>query len=157
MPIGKYRRTTTQREQCAKIGRISHKGYQHTEDAKQRIAAFQQGRPRSAATRAKISAFRGPKRYQWNERGLALRRGRVFVRLYSGWLPRAHVVWVQANGPIPEPGLMNRYCRRGAYLIHHEDENPLNDALDNLRLMTWQGHLRHHSAKRGKLWGRNAA
>lgn len=33
------------------------------------------------------------------------------------------------------------------YVVHHKDENPNNNALDNLELMTVQDHTRYHSKK----------
>jgi hypothetical protein len=47
------------------------------------------------------------------------------------------LVWEDANGPIP----------RG-YVVHHVDEDPRNNSLDNLSMMTRADHARLH--KTGK-------
>ena len=46
------------------------------------------------------------------------------------------VVWEAANGPVPE-----------GYVIHHKDENKLNNELDNLEAMTHQAHSALHNQK----------
>lgn len=43
------------------------------------------------------------------------------------------LVWEAFNGPVPE-----------GYVVHHIDENKLNDRLDNLMLMTKEEHCAHH-------------
>lgn len=44
------------------------------------------------------------------------------------------VVWEEKNGPIPH-----------GCVIHHVDENPRNNALENLQLMSRSDHTRHHT------------
>lgn len=61
------------------------------------------------------------------------RPDRAYVRIVSGWVKRAHAVWVQHNGPIPS-----------GRLIHHHDEDTLNDAIENLRCWTYLQHNRYH-------------
>lgn len=51
----------------------------------------------------------------------------------SKWTEYAKYVWAQANGNIPK-GL----------LIHHKDENALNDNLENLMLITRAAHINAH-------------
>ena len=51
------------------------------------------------------------------------------------WRLRAQVVWEAANGPLP------RGC-----VVHHKDENKLNDALGNLEMLTKGQHLAEHRA-----------
>ncbi len=83
----------------------------------------------SPVTRAKISVS------LMRPSGWFISEGRCCVRIVSGRLvSRAHVVWVQAHGPIPE-----------GWLIHHEDEDTLNDELSNLRCWTRAEHTRHHN------------
>lgn len=43
-------------------------------------------------------------------------------------------IWKAAHGPIPA----------GSH-IHHKDENPLNNKLDNLELLTGAAHMSHHN------------
>ncbi len=53
-------------------------------------------------------------------------------------LQRLHQeIWKAANGPIP-PG----------HHIHHRDENPLNNSLDNLICVTGEDHCAGHAAER---------
>ena len=47
---------------------------------------------------------------------------------------RARVVWAAANGPIP-----------AARLIHHRNEDPFDDRLDNLQMVTRAEHAAIHS------------
>lgn len=42
-------------------------------------------------------------------------------------------VWKDAHGPIPE-----------GYHVHHRDHNPINNALDNLELLSIADHNAHH-------------
>lgn len=44
-------------------------------------------------------------------------------------------IWRDANGPIPD-----------GYEIHHKDHNPLNNALENLELISIADHHAHHDA-----------
>lgn len=50
------------------------------------------------------------------------------------WMPRARYVWEQKNGKIPE-GL----------IIHHIDENPSNDDISNLAMLTKAEHAMIHA------------
>lgn len=43
-------------------------------------------------------------------------------------------IWKDAHGPIPD-----------GYEVHHKDHNPLNNALDNLDLLSRQDHWQHHA------------
>jgi hypothetical protein len=60
---------------------------------------------------------------------------RTFVKVAqpNTWMLRARHVWEQANGPIP----------RGMG-VHHKDGDKLNDALDNLSLVSKAEHLDIH-------------
>ncbi|KKN00878.1 hypothetical protein LCGC14_1133290 [marine sediment metagenome] len=88
----------------------------------------------SAEARAKMRmAHIGNRANGWNPTGLGIRRGRAAVRIVSGWVQRARAVWVQHNGPI---------CK--GMLIHHRDENKLNDKIENLKCMTNKDHTKHH-------------
>lgn len=44
------------------------------------------------------------------------------------------LVWIDHNGPIPD----------GDYVVHHIDENPLNNDINNLELMSRSEHTIHH-------------
>ena len=91
-------------------------------------------------------AHREARNNRWVAKGLRTHHGRYYVRLVSGWIVRAHAVWVQQNGPIPNPGLGLRFDN---YNVHHKDENMLNDSIDNLELITCSVHQRLRHQKRG--------
>lgn len=54
-----------------------------------------------------------------------------------------HIVWEQANGPIPE-----------GMEIHHLDENKKNNDLENIVILSVSDHQRMHSPHFGKLNGK---
>lgn len=60
---------------------------------------------------------------------------RAFVKVAEPnvWRLRAHIEWESANGPIP-----------AGLCVHHKDRNKLNDAADNLELLSVAEHLREH-------------
>lgn len=62
-----------------------------------------------------------------------IRRAWVKIAEPNVWVLRARAAWEQHNGPIPK-----------GMGIHHKDENPLNDELDNLELVTKKEHLLRH-------------
>lgn len=72
---------------------------------------------------------------------LRLREGyqRAFVKIAepNKWRERAKVVWEEANGPLVY-----------GCVIHHIDHNPINDAIENLQMLTKSEHMREH---RGEL------
>lgn len=53
--------------------------------------------------------------------------GYVYVKVKEPktWKQRSHIVWEKANGPIPE-----------GFAIMHKDQNPQNDDLSNLELVS---------------------
>ena len=80
----------------------------------------------------------------WDDGYIARNRMRVYRPDYpnqvymEGYVERAHVVWWLAHGIIPEETV-----------VHHKDENTLNDKLDNLELMDRIKHTILH--RLGKL------
>jgi hypothetical protein len=60
---------------------------------------------------------------------------RVWVKVEQPrrWKARAVVVWEESNGPVPSGSV-----------VHHEDRDSLNDALENLRCLTRAEHLDEH-------------
>lgn len=44
------------------------------------------------------------------------------------------LIWIEHYGPIPD----------GDYVVHHKDNNPLNNNINNLELMTRAEHASHH-------------
>jgi hypothetical protein len=62
-------------------------------------------------------------------------KGRYVVKCQDGrWRYRARLVWEAVNGPIP----------RGR-IVHHVNEDPSDDRLENLQMVTRAEHARIHS------------
>lgn len=59
----------------------------------------------------------------------------------SGYVLRSHIVWEIHHGPLPE-GL----------LIHHRNENPEDDEIENLEALTKADHARLHKPGHGVGW-----
>lgn len=60
-------------------------------------------------------------------------RAWVKVAQPNKWILRALLVWMTANGDIPS-----------GYVVHHGDRDTLNDAIENLALLTRADHLNEH-------------
>jgi len=62
-------------------------------------------------------------------------RQRAWVKIAepSVWRPRALVVWEEHNGPIPK-----------GHVIHKIDDDPLNDDVGNLSMLTRAEHMKLH-------------
>ncbi|KKL75443.1 hypothetical protein LCGC14_2054870 [marine sediment metagenome] len=88
--------------------------------------------PEFAAHVSKSS--RGSRNGSWNPTGLAVVRGRAFVRIVYGWVLRAQAVWVQHNGTIPD-----------GRIIHHRNEDHIDDRIENLRCMIVGAHRSLHN------------
>jgi hypothetical protein len=58
---------------------------------------------------------------------------RAWVKLDSGWRPRAVAVWETTHGPKP----------RGS-VIHHKNHDPLDDRIENLQCLTRAEHAKEH-------------
>jgi len=54
---------------------------------------------------------------------------------------------VQANGPVPAPGLGQQSDQ---YVIHHKNEDKLDDRIENLELLTFGQHTTLHKTKGDK-------
>jgi ferredoxin len=69
--------------------------------------------------------------------GSPRRSHRVYFQSHASWnetpLYLHREIWKSAHGPIPE-----------GYEIHHVDENPLNNTLENLECLTAREHRRRH-------------
>lgn len=62
----------------------------------------------------------------------------ITISYGAGWfrkLPYHKYIWEQEYGPVPE-----------GYIIHHKDEDKLNNSLDNLELLTKAEHMRLHKS-----------
>lgn len=62
-------------------------------------------------------------------------KSRAWVKVAdpNKWMLRSQLVWISEHGPIPV-----------GYVVHHKDRNTLNDALDNLELLTVAEHISEH-------------
>lgn len=65
---------------------------------------------------------------------------RQVIKIGKEWIKHHRWVWEQANGRIPK-----------GYQIHHKDLNSMNDALDNLQLLTNSEHKTLHLLLRTKM------
>lgn len=76
---------------------------------------------------------------------------------YLAWLTPLHP-FADSKGYVMEHRLvMERYLGRfleKGEVVHHIDENPRNNVIENLRLMTKEDHDKHHSVSR---WARKKA
>lgn len=71
--------------------------------------------------------------------GAHLNKGRMRVRIVTGWVTRARAVWVKYHGLIPN-----------GFIVHHRDEDGLHDAISNLELKSRGLHTSHHMKGRVK-------
>lgn len=112
-------------------------GVKHSDERRQNIS---EGKKRNAAEGRvfDIAAYMRDKPHPFavppgTER--IVKDGRVSVKCNDGkWRYRSRLVWEAANGPIPPGGI-----------IHHVNERPLDDRLENLQLVTRAEHARIHS------------
>ncbi|KKL70086.1 hypothetical protein LCGC14_2108440 [marine sediment metagenome] len=145
MPSGVYERTAKHRAIMRHAAK-NRRRHRHSIEARSKMSLAHMGHEVSNKTRAKISINSRGNRNIRNPLGLFTRvDGRVFVRLVSGWVRRAWVVYVQANGPIPFPGIGKK---PDEYCVHHEDEDKSNDLLENLRCWINRKHDGYHMTKR---------
>jgi len=67
-----------------------------------------------------------------------IENGHIKVKCADGkWRYRARLMWEAANGPIP-----------AGRLIHHRNEDPFDDRLDNFQMVTRAEHARIHMESR---------
>lgn len=76
---------------------------------------------------------RGEKHHSWKG-GEIIHEGRVMVRVDDGYEYRARVVMEKYLG---------RKLERGE-LVHHKNENTLDDAIENLEVKNISEHVTHH-------------
>ena len=60
---------------------------------------------------------------------------RRFIKIAepNKWIEYAQYIWIKNNGNIPK-----------GFIVHHEDENTLNDNINNLSLLTRKQHFEIH-------------
>jgi hypothetical protein len=114
------------------------KGVKHSDERVQNISAGVKRKRATgwqsfdigATTRGKPS-----RRRQASGTERIVKDGRVQVKCDDGkWRYRSRIVWAAANGPIP-----------AGILIHHDNEDPMDDRLENLMPVTRAEHARIHS------------
>jgi HNH endonuclease len=114
------------------------KGVKHSDERVANItAAIRQARAEGRFRRDPGSHTRGkpsPKAVPAGSERV-VKDGRVQVKCDDGkWRYRSRIVWAAANGPIP-PGR----------IIHHKNEDPMDDDLGNLQMVTRAEHAAIHS------------
>jgi len=77
---------------------------------------------------------RGPQSRAPGGYGILTREGYRRIWCADRYRMEHDVVWEGSNGPIPE-----------GYEVHHRDEDPLNNEIGNLQLLTRLEHKRLHS------------
>lgn len=84
---------------------------------------------------------------RWGYPWLRQQHNRWWVRFpwTKGWVPQAWIIWIQANGPIPDPGLGRRASE---YCVHHINGDKLDDHLENLDCLTNHKHQQFHHVGR---------
>jgi hypothetical protein len=69
------------------------------------------------------------------------RQHRVYYWRHDKWkeapFPLHRQIWIDKNGPIPK-----------GYIVHHKDDNPLNNSIGNLQLMTASEYSTYHIKER---------
>jgi hypothetical protein len=114
------------------------KGVRHSEQRSANIRAARQRQQAEGHKNFDLAAYMRGKPHPFavpvgTER--IVKDGRVVVKREDGkWRYRSRIVWAEANGPIP---------RR--MLIHHRNENPMDDRLENLQMVTRSEHMKIHS------------
>lgn len=128
--------------ECGKEARRwALQGKPHSDE---RRAANREGQLRreDTSTRFDVSALsKGKPAYNRKPIGSTrVSNGHTQIKCEDGkWRYRGRVVWAEANGPIP----------RGR-LIHHINEDPHDDCLENLQMVTVAEHMRIHMKTNGK-------
>lgn len=91
---------------------------------------------------------RGSSHYRWNGEKMLSSEGYKKIRVGvshpladpNGYAYEHLLVWCAAGKPRPENG----------QLIHHKNEDKLDNRLENLELTTRSEHNAHHNAERGR-------
>ena len=74
--------------------------------------------------------------------GTVTNKGYRRIRVGGRRLMEHRVVWEEANGPIPD-----------GHLVHHKNDNKLDNRLGNLELLPWGEHTTKHNGSREYLTG----
>lgn len=90
----------------------------------------------------KTSFIKGQKPATWKPVGtITIRtdkngKKRNFIKIAEPkkWIEYSKYVWMQKNETIPK-----------GYIVHHKDEDTLNDGIDNLQLLTRKDHFNRHN------------
>ncbi len=91
---------------------------------------------------------RGGAHHRWTEERIVSEHGYIKIRVGkdhpladpNGYAYEHLVVWCAAGRPRPQKG----------FLLHHRNEDPSDNRLENLRLMRRGHHNAHHNAQRGR-------
>ena len=125
----------------------------HTQEARERIRRSLTGVPHDAERRRKNSEGHKDQADRFDIREWSRthphpfakpvgasrpENGHIKVKCEDGnWRYRARLTWEAANGPIP-----------AGRLVHHRNEDPFDDRLENLQMVTRAEHARIHMEAR---------
>ena len=110
-----------------------HKGKKRSKETIERII------------KSKIGKYKGPKSGAWQGGKWTTKTGRTYIYMpdHPCCNSRGYVI---AHRLVMEK-VLGRYLSSDE-IVHHKDENPLNNHFTNLEVMTKAEHMRHHALKR---------
>lgn len=125
------------------------KGRPHSDERRDHISAARKAQYAAGyVNHGQIAYMRG--RPSWRALPVGSTRvdnGHIKIKCEDGeWRYRARVMWAEAHGPIPD-GLM----------VHHKNEDPFDDRLENFELLTRSEHIAAHAKTRDQAGRMRAA
>lgn len=128
-------------------GRIPwNKGIPLTNKTKKKLSKALKGRVMSKEARIKMGlSRRGNKNCNWKG-GIIKQQGYIWIkcdipelRTYHNYAKRCNLVWYEKTGEII----------KSPYLLHHNNEDKLDDRFENLKKVTRATHINLHRKKNG--------
>lgn len=83
-----------------------------------------------------VIEYKGRKYYRHPNSSLRHKRVYYWGRTKTGVIGLHRQIWIDRNGPIPK-----------GFVIHHKDDNPLNNNIGNLECMAKSEHSRMHCSR----------
>lgn len=104
-------------------------GKKHSKESKEKMRVAKIGK-RNLLTSGKN---------HWNWKGGAYldKKGYKLILVCGKYILEHHIVWILAHGRIPS-----------GFVVHHKDEDKLNNKLENLELLPNGEHTRLHRSKK---------